>query len=516
MDKRRQLFLIFAFLSMLAACNSSAVTLAPTSVPAPTPAPLPATVVPAAPTNTTAATGTTVPTAVPASPTAAPATTARIAVQLQDNSIRFLDPSGSETLAYSATDPVDLSSVFTPGNVLGSSLFLPLSARQATVVRVEPGGAQTLNWIKGPVYGIAAGTSGLAWGAADIGDTQSTVRIMFSAGDGSGLKTGFQETYTGVPRVMRVMRWSRDGSKIYFGKEPIGIGGYILFSGLTNLWSLDPGSGKATELIPQAAPNAAVCIDDLSPDEKLAADHCPLKNMEVIDMASRTAKVVNAPPTVPQFGLVGGARFSPDSARLAYGLARNDPNNEQGWVAVADVAIGTSTLIGTSPAQDYFSVSAWLDSKTLVLQSQGQTPGIWTLGADGSNLKRLGNGTFLGIVPGGQAQQGACGDIRMLGPNPPRDKSARLAEDCFFHAFQQCRAATLTVTISGVDAGTIHQFTLEKTGNQCRIVDSVVRYVLPRPTQVPQAATCADLIRQNNGLLFKGCGDQGDILVPAP
>ena len=104
----------------------------------------------------------------------------------------------------------------------------------------------------------------------------------------------------------------------------------------------------------------------------------------------------------------------------------------------------------------------------------------------------------------------------MLGPNPPGDKSAQLAEDCFFQAFQQCRAAALTVTMSGVDAGTINRFTLEKNGDRCRIVDSVVIYVVPRPTAAPQVSTCADLVRQNGGLLFKGCGDQGDILVPAP
>lgn len=523
--------LIIASLILFAACNGAAVTIVPTAAPAPTTAPLPVTAAAITvtsapvPTGITVPTGTSAPTAVPASPTAVSATAqptasplagVRIVVQLIDKSIQLLDLSGSEQPVYKATDPVDLASVFPPGNVLGSSIFIPFSSSQPTVVRVDPGGAQKVDWIKGMVYGIAVSTSSVAWGSADVGGSQSTVRINVSAADGSSVKTALQGTYTGIPRVFRVMRWSRDSTKLFFGKEPIGIGGYILFSGLTNLWSLDPATGKATELVHDISPNALVCIDDLSPDEKAVADHCQVKSMEVIDIASHKAKAVQAPTDVPQYGVVGGARFSPDGSRLAYALARGEPDNEQGWVALADVASGSSTLVATSPAKDYFSVSGWLDPNTILLQSAGQAPGVWTVGADGKDLKRLGDGTFLGLVNGAVSQQAACGEIRMLGPNAPQDKSAQLAEDCFWQAFQECRAATLTVTMAGVDAGTINGFKLEKDAGGCRIVDSVTRYVIPRPTPVPQSSNCADLVRQDGGLLFKGCGDQGDILVPAP
>lgn len=529
-----RLLIILTLGLALAGCSGAA-TVAPTALSPATTASTaipPTSVPPAATAVPPTSVPTTAPTSAPASPTSVPATSTaapttqptgapaavRIAVQMADRSIQFLDLSGNETLAYSAKDPVDLASIFPPGNVDGSTLYVPLSSSTPTVVRIDPAGAAPLSWIRVPVYGFAANSPMLAWGTADISAAQPSAQIMTGAPDGSGSKTVFKESYTGFPRVLRVMRWSRDGSRLFFGKEPIGLGGYILFSGLTNLWSLDPNSGQATELFHQADPKAAICIDDLSADEKLAADHCQIKSMQVTDIASHAVKAISAPANVADFATVGGARFSPDGTRLAYGLARNNPDNEQGWLAVADVASGKSTLMATSQAGDYFQVSAWLDANTLLLQSAGKVAGLWTVGADGSNLKRLGDGVFLGLLPGGTpaGQAAACGEVRMLGPNPPRDQSAQVAEDCFFQAFQACSPATLTVTMMGVDAGTVNNFAIEKNGGQCRVVDSVVRYVVPRPTPAPVQATCQGLARQNGGLLFKACGEEGDILVPAP
>jgi len=76
------------------------------------------------------------------------------------------------------------------------------------------------------------------------------------------------------------------------------------------------------------------------------------------------------------------ARCSPDGSRLAYALARNDPNDEQGWVAVSDGLNGTSKLVATSPAKDYFEVSAWLDAATIVLQSATPPQRVWIVRDD--------------------------------------------------------------------------------------------------------------------------------------
>jgi hypothetical protein len=439
----------------------------------------------------------------------------RIAVQMADNSVMLIDLNGNKSLAYKAGDPADLASIAGAGNVLADKLYLALSSSASTVVRIAANGPQTLDWIKGPIIGLAVSANRLAWGKADVNSAKPSSSIMLSALDGSGLKTALSEPVGPAPQVLKPLRWSQDGARLFFGKEPMGIGGYILFGGFTNLWSLDPVSDKFIEVLHERAKNALVCMDDLSPNEKYVADHCNPKHIEVVEIAANKAAVVDPPANVTPVGLVGGARFSPDSRRVAYGLARHEPDNEQGWVAVSDALSGASNLIATSPAKDYFSVAAWLDSDTLVLQSNGGTPGIWLARADGSSSKRLADGIFVGIL-NSQTTARACGEVRTLGPNPPREAAALQAEDCFFQAFQQCQAATLTVTMAGVDAGTINNFAVEKQGDNCRITGSVVRYVVPRPTPVPEQFICQGLTRKNGGLLFTACGAQGDIVVPAP
>ncbi len=109
-----------------------------------------------------------------------------------------------------------------------------------------------------------------------------------------------------------------------------------------------------------------------------------------------------------------------------------------------------------------------------------------------------------------------CGQVSMLGPNPPRDSTALTSEQCFWQAFQQCQIATLTVTMRGVDAGTTHLFTIQKSNGACRVTDAVQSYVIPLRTPSVQTFACADLVQQNGGLLVKGCGQAGDISVPAP
>jgi len=363
---------------------SAQATLAPTLAPAST--------------STVAPTKKPVLTTLPVTPTTTPAVSvARIAVQLPDNSVQLVDANGSQALLAKLDNQVDLSSIPAEGRP-DSPLYLLVTGDPSTVMQIDANGAKKLDWITGPLYGIAATSSRLAWGTADIRATMMAARIQISGVNGSGVKTGLEEIYKGVAQSLRVLRWSHDGTRLYFSKEPLGLGGYILFGGRTNLWSLDASSGKATEVVHEIAPNAAVCIDDLSPDETQVADHCKVNGMEVINLTTKATRVITPPSDIPQFGVVGGARFSPDGSRLAYALARHDPSNEQGWVAVSEGTRGTPRLIATSPAKDYFWVAAWLDSDTIVLQSGMSPQGVWTVRADGSHLKRLADGIFLGIV----------------------------------------------------------------------------------------------------------------------
>lgn len=109
-----------------------------------------------------------------------------------------------------------------------------------------------------------------------------------------------------------------------------------------------------------------------------------------------------------------------------------------------------------------------------------------------------------------------CGEVRMLGSNPPSDATALQAENCFWQAYQQCQIATLGVVIAGVDTGNRILFVVQKNSNSCGIVHSSEKYMVPRGVINTITAPCSGLIRQNGELLFQACGSSGDIALPAP
>ncbi|MGB8644934.1 MAG: hypothetical protein WCF84_06835 [Anaerolineae bacterium] len=109
-----------------------------------------------------------------------------------------------------------------------------------------------------------------------------------------------------------------------------------------------------------------------------------------------------------------------------------------------------------------------------------------------------------------------CRQITMLGPNPPNSPNALDAENCFRQSFESCASATLTVSIRGVDAGTTHVFTIVKSAGGCRVSDTLQSYVIPLRTPSPSTVQCTGVVTRNGGLVITGCGDEGDILIPAP
>ncbi len=109
-----------------------------------------------------------------------------------------------------------------------------------------------------------------------------------------------------------------------------------------------------------------------------------------------------------------------------------------------------------------------------------------------------------------------CGQISMLGPNPPRDPTALDAENCFRQAYEQCTPASLTVAIRGVDAGTTHMFTTAKTASGCSVSDTFSSYVVPLKTPTPATVQCTGITTKNGALVISGCGGGQDIVIPAP
>jgi len=108
---------------------------------------------------------------------------------------------------------------------------------------------------------------------------------------------------------------------------------------------------------------------------------------------------------------------------------------------------------------------------------------------------------MIGVRPGGKATVNPAG-------------TARSAGNCFWHAYQQCRAASLVVSFGGIDTITTHTFGVREGFVRCDLLDTVQHRVIPQPARNGGTFLCRGLTRTADELRFSGCGMDGDIVVP--
>ena len=97
---------------------------------------------------------------------------------------------------------------------------------------------------------------------------------------------------------------------------------------------------------------------------------------------------------------------------------------------------------------------------------------------------------------------------------PVADTSAVQAENCFWHAFQQCHTATLVYIIGGIDIELIRTFMIHNDNGTCSISDTKQQHIVPNPPSAAETYVCAGLVQLPNGLHFSACGKDGSVFVP--
>jgi hypothetical protein len=198
--------------------------------------------------------------------------------------------------------------------------------------------------------------------------------------------------------------WSADGQSLFFSKEPVGLGGYILFGGASNLLKIDIATKDVTEVIaPTPSNGSQICMDAISGDYRFVADHCTQNVITVRDLQSGGSTTIQVSPDFTGYRVMGSARFSPAGDRVAFALAKSDPNDEQGWVAIGESTGGTAQLILTSDAGSYYSVLGWLDDQTLLVQSYSIVDPngvnqVFTVTVDGSVVTKVADGSLLTVI----------------------------------------------------------------------------------------------------------------------
>jgi hypothetical protein len=407
--KRLLPLLVWAALCSCQPITGAALTQPPTAVPS-----LP-------PTAQPVLSPTTVPTRVPSPtprPTRAPTSTAapktvtvRIVVRAPDNATKILDTG----VALDPAAPPALNGFLPLGGQVGADAYVLSLTDQNHAEAVGASGVRALSFVENADYALAVwpGASGaparLAWGTGpSSGGSNFNTSLVVSDVDGGHLATLLTEDgNTPAPHQLVAERWSTDGQALYFSREPVGIGGYILFGGASSLYRMEMASRKVTELIPFNISGGGrfICLDAFSADERRVADHCTEKAITVRDLTSGQATTVQPPSAVTGFGALGGARFSPDGSRLAYALAKSDPSAEQGWLAVSDGLSGASRLVYTGQPGEIFNLVGWLNAQTLLMEvnnvqcSANCNTTLLRLAADGSGKPvTVGEGMFLALA----------------------------------------------------------------------------------------------------------------------
>ncbi len=356
-----------------------------------------------------------------------PLTTIHMVVEAYDRSVKVVD--ASLPLNASATPYIGS---FLPAGGAVDGIGYVIDPNNPDALEIGATGPQVIEFIKGPaIYGLATWPGGssssarLAWGTEPTGPSQSSA-INVSALDGSQLETLITQDSPNPPTQLVPQFWSADGQSLYFSKEPLGLGGYILFGGGSNLFKLDIATKKVTELIPVGpADGPQACLDAISSDYRYIADHCSLTTISVRDLVNNTRADVQPPSEISSYRFLGSARFSPAGNHLAYALAQTDQGSEQGWVALTQLN-GGSKVILTSELGTLYTLAGWLDDETLLVQSINTKECIpdcatqlWAVKIDGSAPTKLADGKFLALITGelkdvppptGAAPGAACQD----------------------------------------------------------------------------------------------------------
>jgi tricorn protease-like protein len=183
------------------------------------------------------------------------------------------------------------------------------------------------------------------------------------------------------------------------------LGGYIPFSGGSNLYKISVVTKDITEIIPQTPlTSPQTCLDAISGDYRFVADHCVQNVITIRDIQNGETTTIQTPADAAGYRLLGRARFSPDSNRVAFALAQGDPSNERGWVAVGDSTGGLAKLILVGEAGSYYTVQGWLDDQTVLVQSNpimcngACSSQLFMVGVDGSNPTRVADGSLLTVI----------------------------------------------------------------------------------------------------------------------
>lgn len=384
--KRAFAFVSLIMLGLLSACNTPLAS---------TVTPQPATPEPPQPS----------PTSPPVTEPTIPPPMTRLAILTSDDQVEFVD------LLESVTNPNFPGGVLPRGGVAGDAVyFLDFNTPEGGVKRVTlDGNGQRLDFIHNSNYGLgvwpgdAQHEPRLGWGTyPDMSASPNQSEIWVSGVDGAEAQPAYTLALKPeAPSHLLFERWSADGQSFYFSQEPWGIGGYLILSGASSLYFFNATDGSVTELVPFNPAGQALCLDDFYSEVFLVVDHCGTPTLNILDRGTGQTTTIDPPAEseVTEHTVIGSARFDPEGQRVAFALARGNPEAEQGWVAVSDGLSGGSRLVWSGEMGGFYTVIGWLNDEVLLLQwTGGLNTSVWVVNVNSAEGHRVADGVFLALV----------------------------------------------------------------------------------------------------------------------
>jgi hypothetical protein len=223
--------------------------------------------------------------------------------------------------------------------------------------------------------------------------TSGTPKLILHASSTKGVET--------VPTSV-----ADDGSKVYYTRTTLDPKAYRIFSTVSDIFSLDVLTGKATAL---PANVSCQCAVTLTHDGRLMArletnaDRGAF-DLRLYDLIGGTQTLFKAPTPATTQGQAGNMLFSRDGTLLAYVSAHGTPPTrfsppEQYSLMLADIAHATQRTLDTGLSVELQPI-AFSDDNTLLLAVGIDKTGTYKITLKDGTVLQTSAYTFLGTVAG--------------------------------------------------------------------------------------------------------------------
>ncbi len=337
---------------------------------------------------------------VKASPSATMAPQPRVVV-FEAGSFRVLSLQGDVIATY----PANGIEYLNPGlaQPVGDAVYY-LDGQRHIVVRLSAAGAQDLAFTSTPdlmAFAISPDGSRIAWTTTAWGQGAPQSQLHLAAIDGSDAKVVAETATNGgmdPNYVLQPYRFLPNGDLLY-AWQISGIGGYILFFGYSSLYRYSASTGQSTVVVAAPATAGGPCWDATNDDGSYVVGNCRgasgARGMRERQVATGAEVIF---PALPDQGQAGAGAYSPSGELLAYAVARGDPENEFGQIAVR-LARDQAPKVIASQAPGYFSDIVWVDENRMVVQSYQADQGTVELLSLAGERSTVAKGMLVGLMP---------------------------------------------------------------------------------------------------------------------